>query len=276
MPLWSNVDEANSAPQYTVDITTGNTGVQAYNVEPIGTWGVDTDEARASNVNGHAGWVLRTVGSGGRAGRVNEETLVAMGSMTGDGEDDDVYPDAVITIITEPQDTEAVEGNDVELSVVATIVPEQTLSYQWYNADGDVELEGENSDTLLLEDVSVEDSGDAYYVVVSAGDTEVQSDTAELTVVEATVEITLEPQDATADVGDNVTFSVVATTDSDLGLEYQWYNATGDVLLTGEESDELFLESVALADSGNIYYVVVSSGSTEVQSANAELTVVGS
>ena len=36
----------------------------------------------------HAGWVVRTVGSGGRAGRVNYETLVAMGSMTGDAEDD--------------------------------------------------------------------------------------------------------------------------------------------------------------------------------------------
>lgn len=35
----------------------------------------------------HAGWVLRTVGTGGRAGRVQEETLVAMGSMSGDAED---------------------------------------------------------------------------------------------------------------------------------------------------------------------------------------------
>ena len=36
----------------------------------------------------HTGWVLRTVGTGGRAGRVQVETLVAMGSMTGDGADD--------------------------------------------------------------------------------------------------------------------------------------------------------------------------------------------
>jgi len=35
----------------------------------------------------HSGWVLRTVGQGGRAGRVTYETLVAMGSMTGDAED---------------------------------------------------------------------------------------------------------------------------------------------------------------------------------------------
>ena len=36
----------------------------------------------------HAGWNLRIVGSGGRAGRVSFETLVAGGSMTEDAEDD--------------------------------------------------------------------------------------------------------------------------------------------------------------------------------------------
>jgi hypothetical protein len=41
----------------------------------------------------HAGWVLRTVGTGNRAGRVQYETLVAMGSMTGDGEDT-IFKDA--------------------------------------------------------------------------------------------------------------------------------------------------------------------------------------
>jgi len=42
----------------------------------------------------HAGWNVRTVGSGGRAGRVQYETLVAMGSISTDGSDDDVLPDA--------------------------------------------------------------------------------------------------------------------------------------------------------------------------------------
>lgn len=54
----------------------------------------------------HAGWVLRTEGSGGRAGRVQYETLVAMGSLgaqsaaygtpatTADASDDTILPDA--------------------------------------------------------------------------------------------------------------------------------------------------------------------------------------
>lgn len=49
---------------------------------------VNLDGNDASNKGAHAGWVLRKVGTGGRAGRVQVETLVAMGSMTGDGADD--------------------------------------------------------------------------------------------------------------------------------------------------------------------------------------------
>lgn len=41
----------------------------------------------------HTGWVLRTVGSGGRAGRVQYEVLAAIGIQS-DGSDDTVLPDA--------------------------------------------------------------------------------------------------------------------------------------------------------------------------------------
>jgi hypothetical protein len=42
----------------------------------------------------HAGWVRRIVGTGGRAGRVQYETLVAMGSVSGDQSDDIQFPDS--------------------------------------------------------------------------------------------------------------------------------------------------------------------------------------
>jgi hypothetical protein len=43
----------------------------------------------------HTGWVLRTVGTGGRAGRVQYETLVAMGgNFSDDASDDAILPDA--------------------------------------------------------------------------------------------------------------------------------------------------------------------------------------
>lgn len=42
----------------------------------------------------HSGWVLRREGTGGRAGRVNIETLVASGSISSDGSDDTIFPDS--------------------------------------------------------------------------------------------------------------------------------------------------------------------------------------
>lgn len=41
----------------------------------------------------HAGWVKKTVGSGGRSGRIQYETLVAVGSITTDAVDDKTFPD---------------------------------------------------------------------------------------------------------------------------------------------------------------------------------------
>lgn len=178
MALWSNTDASASAPKYTVDVTTGNTGVQAYNIEPIGTWAVDDTEARAQNINGHAGWILRTVGSGGRAGRVQEETLVAMGSISTDAEDT-VYQDYTISILTQPQNASNTTGGTVTFSVVASSTPDTTLTYQWTGPQGN---RGTNSPTLTLTNIESANAG-GYYVTVSAtGADSVVSANATLTV----------------------------------------------------------------------------------------------
>ena len=49
----------------------------------LGTPGVTVGASEVS----HIGWVKKTIGTGGRAGRVFYETLVAGSSMTGDSED---------------------------------------------------------------------------------------------------------------------------------------------------------------------------------------------
>jgi hypothetical protein len=41
----------------------------------------------------HAGWVKKTVGTGGRSGRIQYETLVAIGSITTDAVDDKTFPE---------------------------------------------------------------------------------------------------------------------------------------------------------------------------------------
>lgn len=62
----------------------------------IGTTATAVATVGGANNNGvaHAGWVVRVEGTGGRAGRVQYETLVAMGSISSDASDDGVLPDA--------------------------------------------------------------------------------------------------------------------------------------------------------------------------------------
>lgn len=53
----------------------------------IGMYGVDANEISVDPGVAHTGWVLRTAGTGGRAGRVQTEVLVA-GGMTPDANTD--------------------------------------------------------------------------------------------------------------------------------------------------------------------------------------------
>jgi hypothetical protein len=110
MPLWGNVDDAANSTIYAasqVNLTPntdnqtllfGNTTADDFvDGAAIGQFGFDTAEQQAvsgdSGIAGptHAGWVLRTEGTGGRAGRVFYETLVAKGSITGDDPADNTY-----------------------------------------------------------------------------------------------------------------------------------------------------------------------------------------
>lgn len=78
-----------------IDLVKGLTET-GHNLSALG--GTATGDAVISGGKGtgiaHAGWVLRTEGTGGRAGRVQHEVLVAMGSLSGDASDDTILPDA--------------------------------------------------------------------------------------------------------------------------------------------------------------------------------------
>ena len=66
----------------TFTIVTGATQATAVASQGLGSDG-DTNASEVS----HIGWVKKTVGTGGRAGRVHYETLVAASSISGDAED---------------------------------------------------------------------------------------------------------------------------------------------------------------------------------------------
>lgn len=88
MSLFGNIDQDNNKPKYaTSNTTTGLWGNTVFGVSA-------TEKANTSNDGikiTHAGWVAQTIGTGGRAGRVFYETLVANGSISGDNPTDNTY-----------------------------------------------------------------------------------------------------------------------------------------------------------------------------------------
>jgi hypothetical protein len=158
MSSWGNNDNAANAPYWAVNSTIANatnarkvarptaanvallyanTTADVYTVgETIGLFAIDNQEASVDgNKGAHSGWVLRTTGSGGRAGRVQEEVLVALNTITGDG-DSQVYANVSITL-SDPGTKSVVHGAANSNTVSFTVTPTLTgntaanLTYQW-------------------------------------------------------------------------------------------------------------------------------------------------
>jgi len=163
-------------------------------------YGADENEVTVSEFLTHAGWVgITTYLDNEGELRIKSEVLVAMSGIStgipsasspGDADDDELLPDAIITILTQPSSvgiatTELPE--DAEFTVVATVEPSTTeLTYQWQEDSGSgfVNLVGENDPTLLIENTDDSNDENEYRVVIitSGGDTQVISDSATLTI----------------------------------------------------------------------------------------------
>ena len=189
MAQWGNTDDAANSVlwavgQYksTVNTTTqtaffGNTTANAYiDGITVGQYGVDTDEQIAARASGaarpaHAGWVVKTEGQGGRAGRVSYEVLVAGGSLTGDFEDS-TFPDTFISITTQASNASAnaTDNEQATFTVVATSEPTKTLGYVWTYANG-ISIGAETSNTTtasLVIDANTATDQDSYKVEIYA------------------------------------------------------------------------------------------------------------
>jgi hypothetical protein len=134
-PAWSTANASGQTvtgqdvPKYLAARDRGVQGIDA-------VFGVDQTEAL---VNGEdPGWV-RVVQYTDMHGnpRDKRSVLVAMGSITADAADDAVYPDAIITIVTQPQDSSANSGDPASFTVVASVDPVgTTINYRWQESDG--------------------------------------------------------------------------------------------------------------------------------------------
>lgn len=201
MPLWGSNDAASNSTIFaaaqvnktpnTANRTAlfGNTTSNAYITgATVGQFGVDSNEIAADGGRAaHTGWILRTTGQGGRAGRVMQEVLVA-GGITGDAEDT-VYPDYVIVISSQPEDASAntTASEEATFTVVATSTPSTTLTYAWTYANGDSIQSGANvgntTQATLTVNSAVETANVDYKVTVSAtGAANVVSTNATLTI----------------------------------------------------------------------------------------------
>lgn len=215
MTLWANTDDAanstifaasqvNKTPN-TANQTAlfGNTTADAFiSGVTVGQFGVTQDEAIAARAEGkkvtHSGWVLETVGSGGRAGRVQREVLVAMNTISGDAEDAS-FPDFTLSIVTQPVDSEEVSaGGDEEatFTVAAASAPAgATITYLWqYTTEvGNTNsfattaavagFAGQTTATLTVSANTIADGTEVRCVVSATGADSVTSESALLTVV---------------------------------------------------------------------------------------------
>ena len=79
--------------QDAIDLTAVGPSGTAHTLTGATATATATRGSGSGNNIGHPGWVKRTVGTGGRAGRIQYETLVAMSSITGDTTDDIEFPE---------------------------------------------------------------------------------------------------------------------------------------------------------------------------------------
>lgn len=203
MALWSNTDSAanstifaaaqvHKAPN-TANQTAlfGNTTQDAFiSGVAVGQFGVSVEEMEAARAAGKkpaaAGWVLRTEGSGGRAGRVFSETLVAMKTISGDAEDVG-FPDFVIVITEQPVDAEVSTGDSATFTVDYAL-NDYTVAIKWQVSTNSgvswTDISGETDFDLVVDSLATEYvDGNQFRAVLSSTDAAtVTSDVATLTI----------------------------------------------------------------------------------------------
>jgi plastocyanin len=151
------------------------------------------------------------------------------------------------SITVQPQAITTLAGDTVTFSVTATGTA--PLSYLWFK-DGAAVI-GAISPICTLSNVQPANAG-TYSVTVSNGISPNATSNGAILTVNS---ITLQPQLATVNIGDNVTFT--ATTIGATPNSYQWY--MGGNQLSGNSSSYT-VNSVQSTDLGNYWVVVTYTG----------------
>ena len=183
-------------PIYTLEDSNYGNGVgeSIYGVDIFETGAVAETQYAVT----HAGWVgIKTyMGSEGEM-RVKSETLVAMSEITsgtgatfgapGDAADDAVFPDAIITIVSQPESVGIGTTADAVFAVEVEVTPSNApVSYQWQEDGSDITDGGDydGATTPILTVANDDDKdGNEYQVIITSGNASETSGIATITYV---------------------------------------------------------------------------------------------
>jgi uncharacterized repeat protein (TIGR03803 family) len=168
-------------------------------------------------------------------------------------------------ITADPKSQAVTEGGNVTFTV--SVAPALPVTYQWrFNHQA---ITGATGATLTLPNVTLASAGD-YTVVVTNSNGSTTSDEADLKVLPLPPVITVQPISQTVNGGENITFTVTAT--SDAPLTYQWEFNGRKIDDTDADDAALKLTKVESSDAG-AYSVVVSNAGGSTTSTAATLSV---
>lgn len=177
----------NQQPKYALGV--GET-VTRGSVNPSLIYGVDEVEVGAAATTPyavtHSGWVAigaTYVDSNGNL-RVKHEVLVAGGiDVTTDANDDSLFTDALITILTQPASV-GVGTTDTATFSVSVSPSYAPLSYQWQENDGGGfdNIPGETGTSVSIANTDATKDGYEYQVVITSRDVTVTSGIATMSV----------------------------------------------------------------------------------------------
>ena len=178
-------------------------------------------------------------------------------------------------ITTQPANVTTVLSNSATFTVIAT---GSLLHYQWRQNNSPII--GATNSSYTVTNSLYSANGNSYNVIITnliAGITrppianlgQVLSSSATLNVVGMPM-ITVQPENQTAGVGSNATFSVIALSGAS-PRSYQWYNTNSAI--ANQTNNSLTIQNVQLTNSGNIYYAIISNSYGAVTSSIAILNV---
>lgn len=207
MAQWGKTDDAANSVSWaasSISAGSGKANIAANNTalfanttsgafitgQIIGQFGISGDEATATGQI--PGWTLRREGTGGRAGRVTYETLVAGNFITSDS-DNGTIPNYKLSFTTQPSNASAnvTASETAVFTVVAISKPAgATIAYQWQantgsgfaNISNGAVYSGVDTTELTVDDVNGLNNASYRVIISTTNAANVTSSSAKLTV----------------------------------------------------------------------------------------------